>query len=152
MSFAASRCKCLAFAFLLVATSAWAQVEIEKPWMRATPPGAKVAAGYMIVRNKSASPDRLVGASSPAAARVETHVHIKDGDIMRMREVKGLDIPAKGTLELKPGGAHLMFVAPKQPLKEGDQVQVTLKFDKAGEVKAEFPVGRLAAPPAHPKH
>jgi periplasmic copper chaperone A len=120
--------------------------------MRATAPGAKVAAGYLGIRNKSASPDRLVGAASPAATRVETHVHIKDGEILRMREVKSLDIPAKGALELKPGGAHLMFVDVKQPLKEGDKVLVTLKFERAGEVKTEFHVGQLAAPPAHHKH
>jgi hypothetical protein len=137
---------------LLVSLPVFGQVEIEKPWMRATPPGAKVAAGYMIVRNKSGSPDRLVGASSPAAARLETHVHIKDGEILRMREAKTLDVPAKGTLELKPGGAHLMFVDIKQPLKEGDKVAVTLKFEKAGEVKTEFHVGRLTAPPMQHQH
>ena len=140
----------LVLALLLTASCAWAQVEIEKPWMRAPPPGSKLAAGYMTIRNKSASPDRLVGASSPAAARVETHVHIKDGEILRMREVKGYDIPAKGTLELKPGGAHLMFVEVK-PLKEGDKVPVTLKFEKAGEVKTEFHVGRLTAQPSQHK-
>ena len=136
---------------LLVSFPAFGQVEIEKPWMRAPPPGTKLAAGYMTIRNKSASPDRLVGASSPAAARVETHVHIRDGEIVRMREVKSYDIPAKGTLELKPGGAHLMFVDAK-PLKEGDKVPVTLKFEKAGEVKTEFHVGRVAAPSPQHKH
>ena len=142
----------LAFALLLVASSAWSQVEIEKPWMRATPPGANVAAGYMTVRNKSASPERLIGASSPAAARVETHVNIKDGDILRMRETKALDISPKGKLELKPGGAHLMLIDLKQPLKEGDTVQVTLKFEKAGDIKADFHVGSLAGPPAEHHH
>jgi periplasmic copper chaperone A len=144
--------KYLALALLVVATSAWSQVEIEKPWIRATAPGAKVAAGYMTVRNRSASPDRLVGASSPAAGRVETHVHVKDGDIMRMREVKGYDLPAKGSFELKPGGAHFMFVDLKQPLKEGDKIPVTLRFEKAKDITVQFDVGRLAAPPAHHKH
>jgi copper(I)-binding protein len=142
----------LAFALLLVASSAWSQVEIEKPWMRATPPGANVAAGYMTVRNKSATPERLVGASSPVAARVETHVNIKDGDILRMRETKALDISPKGKLELKPGGAHLMLIDLRQPLKEGDTVQVTLKFEKAGDIKADFHVGGLAGPPAEHHH
>jgi copper(I)-binding protein len=142
----------IALGFLFVATSAWSQVEIENPWMRATAPGAKVAAGYMIVRNKSGSPERLVGASSPVAAKVETHVHIKDGEILRMREVKSLDVPAKGTLELKPGGGHLMFIDIKQPLKEGDKVPVTLKFEHAGEIKTEFQVGRLTAPHAQHQH
>ena len=130
----------------------WAQVEIEKPWIRATAPGAKSAAGYMTVRNKSAQADRLTGGASPAAAKVETHIHIQDGEILRMREVKGYDIPGKGAVELKPGAAHLMFVEIKQPLKEGDTVPVTLRFERAGEMKVEFHVGRLTAPSSAHKH
>jgi copper(I)-binding protein len=83
---------------------------------------------------------------------VETHVNIKDGDILRMRETKALDISPKGKLELKPGGAHLMLIDLKQPLREGDTVQVTLKFEKAGEIKADFQVGSLAGPPAEHHH
>jgi copper(I)-binding protein len=132
------------FALLLLCfpTLGLAQVEIEKPWTRATPPGAKMAAGYMTIRNRSASPDRLRNITSPAAARVETHVTIKDGDIVRMREVKSFDVPANGVLELKPGGAHLMFVDIKRPFKDGETIPVTLRFDKAGEVKVDFLVGR----------
>jgi periplasmic copper chaperone A len=137
----------------VLASAALAQVEIEKPWARATAPGAKVAAGYMILHNRAAAPDRLVGAASPAAERVELHVHIRDGDIMRMREVKAYDIPAKGRFELKPGGPHLMFIDIRQPFKEDQKIPVTLKFEQAGEVPAEFHVGRLVAPPpAHQKH
>ena len=144
--------KLLVFAFALVALPAWSQVEIERPWIRATAPGAKVAAGYMTLRNTSGQPDRLVGGATPIAGKLETHVHIKDGDILRMREVKGYDIPAKGSFELKPGGAHLMLVNLKQPLKEGDKVPVTLRFERAGELKVDFHVEGLAGPsPAH-KH
>jgi copper(I)-binding protein len=95
-----------------------------------------------------------VAASSPAAAKVELHVHVNDNGVMRMREVPGYDIPAKGSFELKPGGAHLMFMNLKAPLKEGTKVPVTLKFEKAGEVKTEFDIGGLggsAAPMQH-KH
>jgi len=137
--------KSIALALMLFAGSAWSQVEIAEPWIRATPPGAKVAAGYMVIRNKSAQPERLVGGSSPAAAKVETHVQVKDGDILRMREVKGFEIPASGSFELKPGGAHLMLVDPKRPLKEGDKVPVVLKFEKSGEVKVDFEVRPLSA-------
>jgi copper(I)-binding protein len=137
---------------LALSFPAFGQVEVEKPWLRATAPGVKIAAGYLTVRNKSASPERLFGGATSAAARVETHVHIKDGEIMRMREVNGYDIPPRGSLELKPGGAHLMLVDLKQPLIEGDTVPVTLKFERAGEVKIDFHVGRLAAPPSHHKH
>jgi len=137
---------------LLVAAPALAQVQIEKPWTRATAPGAQVAGGYMTIRNTGAA-DKLVAASSPAAARVELHVHVNDNGVMKMREVPGgYAIPAKGSFELKPGGAHLMFMDLKAPLKEGDKVPVTLKFEKAGEVKAEFAVGGMgagAAPAGH---
>ena len=133
----------LVLGLALVASPALAQVEIEKPWARATAPGARVAAGYMVIRNKAASADRLVGVASAAAARVETHVTVRDGDIMRMREVKGYDIPAGDSFELKPGGPHLMFVDIKQPFREGDQIAVTLEFEKAGQVRVDFPVARL---------
>ncbi|HEY9530012.1 MAG TPA: copper chaperone PCu(A)C [Burkholderiales bacterium] len=130
---------------LLATPPAFSQVQVEKPWARATAPGAKVAAGYMIVRNKAASADRLVSVTSPAAERVETHVTVRDGDIMRMRQVKGYDVPANGSLELKPGGAHLMFVDIRAPFREGERVPATLRFEKAGEVRVEFNVGRLTA-------
>jgi len=137
---------------LFVAMPAWAQVSVEKPWARATAPGAKVAGGYMLIRNAGAAPDRLVSASSPAAERVETHVHIEEGGVMKMREVKGYDVPAGGSFELKPGGAHLMFMEIRKPFVEGEKIPVTLKFEKAGEVKTEFHVGRLAAPSSSKGH
>jgi len=130
--------------FLLASLPAVAQgqITVQDAWSRATPPGAKIAAGYLTIRNAGAA-DRLVSASSPAAERVETHVTIREGDISRMREVKGYDVPAKGTLELKPGGAHLMLVNIKAPFNEGTTVPLTLKFEKAGEVKTELQVRPL---------
>lgn len=125
--------------------SVQAQIQIEQSWARATPPGAQVAGGYMTIRNAGAA-DKLLGASSPAAAKVELHVHINDNGVMKMREVAGgYAIPAQGALELKPGGAHLMFMDLKQPFKEGEKVPVKLKFEKAGEVSAEFQVGGMGA-------
>lgn len=126
-------------------SSVFSQVSVENPWARPTPPSAKLGAGYLTVVNSGAA-DRLVGAASPAAARVEMHVTLRDGEIMRMREVKAFDLPAKGRLELKPAGAHLMFVDLKRPFKQGDKVPVTLKFEKAGEVKVDLQVGRQPAP------
>jgi copper(I)-binding protein len=136
--------------FLLASLAAKAegQITVQDAWSRATPPGAKIASGYLTVRNAGAA-DRLVSASSPAAERVETHVTIRDGDISRMREVKGYDVPAKGTLELKPGGAHLMLVNIKAPFKEGTMVPLTLKFEKAGEVKTELMVRPLTGGAQH---
>ena len=131
------------FLLALLATPAFAQIEIENAWTRATPPGAKTAAGYMTIRNQSSSPDHLIRATSPLAARVEMHVHLHDGDVMRMRQVKGYDLPAKGSLELKPGIAHLMFVDIKQPFKEGEKIPVTLRFERAGQMTVTFTVGRI---------
>jgi copper(I)-binding protein len=128
-----------------VASPALAQVSIDQPWMRSTPPGAKVAGGYMTVTNKGSAPDRLVGAASPVADRVELHVHLDEGGMMKMKQVPGFDIPAGGKFVLKPGGAHLMFLDIKRPIKQGERIPVTLKFEKAGEVKAEYAVGGLGA-------
>ena len=127
------------------AAPALAQVQVVKAWARATPPGASVAAGYLLLKNNAASADRLVSVSSSAAARVETHVTVRDGSISRMREVKGYDIPAGATLELKPGGAHLMFVDVKAPFKQGAKIAATLRFQRAGEVKVEFEVEAMGS-------
>lgn len=129
----------------LAASPALAQVSIDQPWMRATAPGAKVAGGFMVLHNKGKAPDRLVAAASPVAERVELHVHIDDGGVMKMRQVQGFDVPAGGRFELKPGGAHLMFMNIKRQIKEGEKIPVTLTFEKAGEVKAEYRVGGLGA-------
>jgi len=133
--------------FALAATPAAAQIAVEDAWIRATPPGAKTAAGYLIISADSA--DRLLSVTSPAAQRVETHITVHEGDIARMREVKGYDIPANSTLELKPGGAHLMFVNIKAPLKEGMMVPATLKFQRVGEFKMAFEVRPLAGAEHH---
>jgi periplasmic copper chaperone A len=133
---------------LLAASAAQAQITVQEAWARATPPGAKIAAGYLTVRNAGAA-DKLVSASSPAAERVETHVTIRDGDISRMREVKGYEVPARGTLELKPGSSHLMLVNIKAPLKEGTSVPLTLRFEKAGEIKTELQVRPLSGGDPH---
>jgi copper(I)-binding protein len=148
--------KLVAAVLTLFSLNAFAQVQIDNPWSRPTPAGAKAAAGYMVLKNQGAAPDRLVSATSPAAERVETHVTVRDGDIMRMREVKGYDIPAKGSFELKPAGPHLMLINLKAPIKAGDRVPVVLRFERAGEVKIELVAGHQPASPTkdsgHHKH
>ena len=140
------------FAALFLWTgSAFSQVTVENPWARPTPPQAKLAAGYLTVLNAGGA-DRLLGASSPAAARVEMHVTQKDGEIFRMREVTGFDVPARGRLELKPAGAHLMFVEVRRPFREGEKVPVVLRFERAGEVKIELAVGPGAPQAGHGGH
>ncbi|HEX9184089.1 MAG TPA: copper chaperone PCu(A)C [Burkholderiales bacterium] len=120
-----------------LALPAWAQVSAEQPWTRATPPGARTGAGFMQLKNAGAA-DRVVGASSPVAGRVEMHTTVREGDVMKMREVKGFDVPAKGSFELKPGGAHLMLMELKRPIKKGERVPLTLKLEKGGELTFEL--------------
>jgi len=80
--------KRLLAAIALFSPAAIAQVEIENAWARATPPAARVAGGYLVIRNAGPAPDRLIGASSPAAARVEMHVMGMENGVMKMRQVE----------------------------------------------------------------
>jgi len=134
-------------ALLFFTTTAFAQVRIEDAWARATAPGAKVGAGYMKIHTGVA--DRLIGATTPVAARVEMHVTEQKGEVMRMREVKAYAIPVGGVFELSPGGAHLMLVDLKAPLRQGSKVPLTLRFEKAGEMKVELEVRALGASRGH---
>lgn len=135
----------LVVALALVALPAWAQVSVERPWSRATPPGAKIGVGFLQLRNAGAAPVRVVGASSPVAARVEMHVTMREGDVMRMRQVESFAIPAGGTFELKPGGAHLMLVDLKRPLAKGERVPLTLELGKGAMLQVELRVAELGA-------
>lgn len=119
---------------------------IDHPWSRATAPNARVGGAYLTVVNSGAAPDRLVSASSPVAGKVELHTHIKDGDIMRMREIPAIDVPARGKVELKPGGLHIMLIDLKAPLKQGDKPKLTLVFEKAGAVDVEIAVEAATSP------
>ena len=114
-------------------------LEIGHPWSRATPPGAKVAGGYFTVTNKGSAPDRLLSISSDISDKAELHeMGVKEG-VMTMRMVSdGLEIPAGGKAELKPGGYHLMFVGLKRQPKQGEKFSATLTFEKAGSVNVEF--------------
>lgn len=119
---------------------------IETPWARATPPGAIVGAGYFVVRNGGTTGDRLVGATTTAAAMVQIHeVTMADG-AMQMRERPGVDIPPGGTVRLEPGGLHLMLMDLAKPLVTGESVPVTLEFAKAGRVTVELSVAPPGAP------
>ncbi|WP_192180619.1 copper chaperone PCu(A)C [Mesorhizobium amorphae] len=116
-------------------------LEIEHPWSRATPAGAKVAGGYFTVTNKGSAPDRLLSISSDVSDKAELHeMGVTDG-IMTMRPVSGgLEIPAGGKVVLKPGAYHLMFMGLKRQPKQGEKFSATLTFEKAGTVTVEFAV------------
>src|SRR3984893_15632865 len=121
-------------------------IEIEQPWARATPKGATIGAGYMKITNKGTEADRLVGGTVGFAQRFEVHSMSMEQGVMKMREVKdGLEIKPGETVELKPGGYHVMFVGLKEPLKQGADLSVTLKFAKAGAVEGKYPVAAVGA-------
>jgi periplasmic copper chaperone A len=117
-------------------------IEIEHAYTRATVPGQKVGGGFMKIENKGAA-DSLVSATSPIAGEVQLHEMAMDGNVMKMRQVKDIVVPAGGTVELKPGGMHIMFMNIKAPLKAGEAVPVKLKFAKAGEVEVKMPVDAM---------
>lgn len=116
-------------------------LEITSGWVRAMLPGQPAGGGFFIVTNKGAAADRLVAASSPKAGRMEIHTMEIVNDVMVMRPVAGgLEIPAGATVELKPGGLHVMFMEVADPYQEGSTVPVTLEFEKAGKVDLVLPV------------
>ncbi len=121
-------------------------ISVDKPFSRATPGNSKVGAGYMTITNKGIAADRLVSASSPAAAKVEIHETTMQDGVMKMRELaSGLSIGAGKTISLAPDGNHLMLMELKAPLKQGDKVPVTLNFEKAGKVDVTLDVRAIGA-------
>ncbi|OZA30134.1 MAG: hypothetical protein B7X93_04415 [Hydrogenophilales bacterium 17-61-9] len=133
----------LAAAMLIGAASlpAWAAgISVTDAWARATVPGQKVSGAYMQIQSDVDA--RLLGVSSPAAPRVEMHAMKMDGDVMRMRELKAIDLPKGKTVSLEPGGFHLMLMNPAKPIVAGEFVPLTLVVESGGkqqtvEVKAE---------------
>ena len=122
-------------------------IKIEKAYTRSTVPGQMAAGGFMKIENKGAA-DQLLSASSPVAGEVQLHEMSMDGQVMKMRQVKDIPVPAGGAVELKPGGLHLMFMNIKAPLAAGETVPVKLKFAKAGEVEVKMPVNAMGNPGA----
>jgi hypothetical protein len=121
-------------------------IEIGQPWTRATPPTAESGGGYLVLKNTGTTPDRLIAVKSPAADKVEIHEMKMDGNIMRMREVgKGIEIPPGATVELKPGGFHVMFMGLKAPFAKEAKVPLTLVFEKAGSIDVDLMVQAMGA-------
>ncbi|TSE07238.1 copper chaperone PCu(A)C [Mesorhizobium intechi] len=121
-------------------------LEIDHPWSRATPIGAKVAGGYFTIANNGSAPDRLLSISSDISEKAELHeMGVNDG-VMTMRPVSGgLEIPAGGKVVLGPGSYHVMFMDLKQPPKQGEMFAATLTFEKAGTVTIKFAVQALGS-------
>ena len=121
-------------------------ITVEQPWSRATPGGAKTGAVYMTLDNKSGTADRLTGASSDVADKLQIHEMKVENGVMQMREIAGgLPIPASGSVVLKPGSYHVMLIGLKKPLTAGEKFPLTLTFEKAGNISVTVPVQAMGA-------
>jgi periplasmic copper chaperone A len=150
--------KLLIASLLTITASAWAQqttVKVEDAWVRGTVAMQKATGAFM--RLTPSADARLVSASSPVAGVVEIHEMSMENDVMKMRQIPGLDLAADRTTELKPGGFHIMLMGLSGQVKGGDTVPLTLTFEDANKktfkVDVQAPVtalgGNAAKPNAH---
>ncbi len=141
-----SKLLALGASLMLFSGAALAQgsdVQITNAWARATPGGAQTAAAYVTV--ESPTGDRLTGASTPAAQKTELHEMTMEGNVMKMRPVEGIDLPAGKPVTLKPGGYHIMLTGLAKPLKEGETFPLTLDFAKAGAKQVNVTVEKVGS-------
>lgn len=104
----------------------------------ATVPGQPAAAAYLTIENRGKSADKLVAVASPVARTAEIHSMSMQGDVMKMREVGEIVLPPAAVVAMKPGdGYHIMLMGLKKPLQAGEQVPLTLTFEKAGKVSVQ---------------
>jgi copper(I)-binding protein len=116
------------------------QISVEDTWARPAPITGGNAGMFMRLVNKGGQADRLVGGASLVAAAVEVHKTTMVDGVMKMERIPGIEVPAKGQVELKPGDLHVMLIDLNQPLAAGDRVPITLRFEKSGEMKLEVEV------------
>src|SRR4030088_31386 len=123
-------------------------IEIRQPWTRATPPTAESGGGFLVLTNTGTTPDRLIAVKSLAADKAEIHEMKMEGNDMRVRELeKGIELPPGATVELKPGGFHIMFMGLKAPFAKDAKVPLTLVFEKAGSIDVDLMVQAMGAQP-----
>ena len=129
---------------LMAALPALAQVTVGEPWVRATVAAQKATGAFMTLT--SAKNVKLVGVSSPAAGVLEVNEMKMENDMMRMRQIPALDLPAGKPVKLAPGGYHLMLLDLKQPLKDGDKIPLTLEIEDAQKVRSKVVVDAPVKP------
>jgi hypothetical protein len=123
-----------------VAATAADSVKVENPYARAIPPGQPNSASFMTLVNTSDIDHSLKSASSPVAATVELHTHTNNNGVMEMRQVPQIDVPAKGRVELQPGGFHIMLIGLKQDMKVGEKAALTLTFEDGSSTTVDAPI------------
>lgn len=141
----------LTLAMLGLAAPAWAgdaklgAIEIKSAWARATPPKAAAGGAFLTITNTGATTDNLMGASSGVAKTVEMHTHMQQGDVMRMVALSNIELQPGKSVELAPGGLHIMLIGLKQPLAEGASFPLELDFAVAGKVTVTVDVKAVGA-------
>lgn len=129
------------------AQTATPSLDIKQPWARASIGAAPNGAAYFTITGGKTA-DKLIGAKTPVAARAELHTHIMRDNIMRMRQVRAVEIKPGAAVTLKPGGLHVMMLGLKRKLKPGETFDLTLMFEKAGARTIKVPVRKLGSQPA----
>lgn len=130
-------------------------IQVLDAWAAETPNAATVAGVYLSLGNTGDAPDRLISASSPRAARTDLHEMRMEGDLMAMRAIPSAELAPHSVTLLAPGGFHLMLTDIDGPLRAGQSIPLTLRFERAGEITLEAPVrARDAGSPdaAHAGH
>lgn len=122
------------------ALAAEAGISVTDHYVRMVPPGVPTSGAFMTIRNSGSTDRKLLKVDSPAARTVELHTHVNDNGMLKMRQVKEIDVKAHGQAELKPGSYHIMLIDLKQLLKEGETVPLTLTFDDGSTKKLDAPV------------
>ncbi|MET3999626.1 copper chaperone PCu(A)C [Marinobacterium sp. MBR-109] len=129
---------------LSISMACAAEISVEQPFARATPPGQPNSAAFMQLVNKGET-TALVAAKSSVADVVELHTHTNDEGVMRMRRIEQIELPAGDTTVLQPGGLHVMLIGLKQPLQEGSQIDLSLEFADGSQQQIDLPV-QMAMP------
>ena len=125
-------------------------MSVEHAWSRATPSAAPVAGGYLTIRNSGKAADKLIGGSSEISQAVEVHEMALNNGVMTMRSLaSGLEIKPGESVQLQPGGYHIMFTGLKRPLKQGETFKAQLTFAHAGKVDVVFTIRAMNARPEH---
>lgn len=143
---------CAAFTPFHAWADAAADVSIDTPYVRAMPPGQPNTAAFMILSNAGGVAHSLTEARSPVAEVVELHNHVMEDGMMKMRRIPQIDVSPEGSVELKPGGLHIMLINLGQALPEGVEVPLTLVFKDGSSLEVKAPVRKIEVGAMHHHH
>jgi copper(I)-binding protein len=124
-------------------------IEISDGYARTSPPTITNSAAFLKISNNTNSDIKLIGAKSSISKYTEIHAHSMEGGVMRMYQVKGIDIEKKSSVTLMPGGYHIMFIGLKNPLKEGQKIDLELNFSNNSKIRVVLPVKRISSMGMH---